>query len=270
MKIGDFLAQNNQYFTALWQCYDRYLSALGVRLNFESIKSTQDFKDSLFSPKSDFNAEEIHKAILGYLNCKFRMATIQDPKLQNDNSISLLADILRLLRLLTAIQLERESFFWLVYNSTIYTYTICRYMMQLGFGKIVLEYLLFSAVSMETSIPLLELKYLPWRSTLYCAVCQCYFDMKFNEEGESFARRCLTQIHELYELELASEGGERGARAREFREAVIKMGAFLFKRMAFESRHRNVKRKLKVGMLFFLWFYISFSVLISFFSTHIF
>ena len=31
---------------------------------------------------------------------------------------------------------------------------------------------------METSVPLLAVKYLSWRSTLYTAACQCYFDCK--------------------------------------------------------------------------------------------
>ena len=37
---------------------------------------------------------------------------------------------------------------------------------------------------METSVPLLAVKYLSWRSTLYTAVCQCYFDCKATEQAE--------------------------------------------------------------------------------------
>lgn len=39
-----------------------------------------------------------------------------------------------------------------------------------------LEYLLWASISLELSIPLMTAKYLPWISTLYCAVCQCYYD----------------------------------------------------------------------------------------------
>ena len=28
------------------------------------------------------------------------------------------------------------------------------------------------------------IKYLSWRSTLYAATCQCYYDCKYNEDGE--------------------------------------------------------------------------------------
>ena len=119
-------------------------------------------------------------------------------------------------------------------------------MMQLGFSKTILEYVIFSSLAMENSIPLLAVKYLPWRSTLYSAVCQCYFDCKFNEEAEEFARRALTKIHELYELELASITGNIGiSKSQEFREATIKMGVYLFKRLVFENRRKSSTKSKK-------------------------
>lgn len=38
-----------------------------------------------------------------------------------------------------------------------------------------------------------------------------------------FARRALSKINELHELELASINGEQGTQALEFREATIKV-----------------------------------------------
>ncbi len=116
-------------------------------------------------------------------------------------------------------------------------------MMQLGFSKLVLEYVLFCSLAMESSIPLLGIKYLPWRSTLYSACCQCFFDCKFGEEAENFCRRALSKVHEIYELELASDTGDRGARNPEFREATIRIGVFLFKRLSFENRRKFAKSK---------------------------
>jgi hypothetical protein len=37
---------------------------------------------------------------------------------------------------------------------------------------------------MENSIPLLGVKYLSWRATLYAATCQCFYDSKYSEDGE--------------------------------------------------------------------------------------
>jgi hypothetical protein len=80
--------------------------------------------------------------------------------------------------------LETDHLCWLIYNATIYIYTMTRYMMQYGQSKTALEYLLFSSLSMETSIPLLDVKYLPWRTTLYALTCQCYYDCKYSDDGE--------------------------------------------------------------------------------------
>ena len=43
-----------------------------------------------------------------------------------------------------------------------------------------------------------------------------------------FARRALSKINELHELELASVNGEQGAQALAFREATIKVNASYF------------------------------------------
>ena len=43
-----------------------------------------------------------------------------------------------------------------------------------------------------------------------------------------FARRALSKINELHELELASVSGEQGAKALEFREATIKVTFKIF------------------------------------------
>ena len=44
---------------------------------------------------------------------------------------------------------------------------------------------------MESSVPLLAVKYLPWRSTLYTAVCQCYYDCKAGQHAE-------VHVHAIY------------------------------------------------------------------------
>lgn len=47
-----------------------------------------------------------------------------------------------------------------------------------------LEYLLWASVCMESSVPLLSIRYLTWRTTLYTAVCQCYYDCQAGIHGE--------------------------------------------------------------------------------------
>ena len=61
---------------------------------------------------------------------------------------------------------------------------------------------------------------------------------------KTFARRALSKINELHELELASVSGQKGADAPQFRDATIKVGTMLFKRLVYESRRKpkNVLR----------------------------
>lgn len=41
----------------------------------------------------------------------------------------------------------------------------------------VVEYLLWAAVCMESSVPLMAVKFLPLRATIYTSICQCYYDI---------------------------------------------------------------------------------------------
>lgn len=47
-----------------------------------------------------------------------------------------------------------------------------------------LEYLLWASICMESSVPLLSVRYLTWRATLYTAVCQCYYECQAGIHGE--------------------------------------------------------------------------------------
>ena len=48
----------------------------------------------------------------------------------------------------------------------------------------VVDYLLWASMCLESSIQLVGVKYLSWRSTLYSAVCQCYCDIKQQHMSE--------------------------------------------------------------------------------------
>jgi hypothetical protein len=122
--------------------------------------------------------------ILGHCICVFHFTVGKDPKLLNNHTIFELNETLRCLRLIMTLQLETDHYCWLVYNATIYMYSISRYMMQYGYSKQVLEYLIFCCLAMESSIPMIGIKYLPWRSTLYAITCQCYYDCKYHDDGE--------------------------------------------------------------------------------------
>jgi hypothetical protein len=85
--------------------------------------------------------------------------------------------------------LKDDRWSWLVYNGTIYLYKMSRYLMTLGYSLQVVEYLVWAAVSTEMCLPLLSISYLPWRSTLYSAACEAFYDSRVSPDGE--VRRLL-------------------------------------------------------------------------------
>ena len=61
-----------------------------------------------------------------------------------------------------------------------------------------LEFVVWAALSMESSVPLLTITYLDWRSTLYTAVCQCYYDCKSAAQAE--VNRIFVSYHQKLPL----------------------------------------------------------------------
>ena len=137
MQIGEFLVQNKEFSTASWQCYDRYLNDF-TAVNLDKIQTQEDLKRSFFADGiKNENSDVTLRALMGHCICMFHVIASQDIRLQNSNSIQQIAEILRVLRLIMQILLEVDHYCWLVYNATIYMYTIGRFMMQYGQSKIV-------------------------------------------------------------------------------------------------------------------------------------
>ena len=91
---------------------------------------------------------------------------------------------------------------------------------------------------MEGSIPLLTLKYIPWRSTLYATVCLCYLDCKQSRDAETFARRAMEKITELADIEDMSTSVSTPETKAIFQAAKVKINVLIFQRVVFESRKR--------------------------------
>lgn len=67
----------------------------------------------------------------------------------------------------------------------------------------VVDFLLWAAITMESSMPLLQVKYLEWRATLYAAVCQAYFDCNASKHAEVFVTEfLLLYYYNLLHLDL--------------------------------------------------------------------
>jgi len=159
--------------------------------------------------------------------------------LQKGSSRSAVLSVLLILRQSTHVALQREPQYWLVYNGVVLVYTIGRKMMSLGYSAQVLEYLLWGAVCMESSVPLMAVKYLQLRVNLYMAVCQCYYDIRQPYQAELFARRGLDKVHELAQLEHQSSSEVTKSSEEVFRESALKLGVMVFKRSVLESRKKS-------------------------------
>ncbi|XP_053377953.1 cilia- and flagella-associated protein 54-like isoform X4 [Mercenaria mercenaria] len=238
LEVGDFLMSAKEYSLALWQCYDRYLMHFGD-INVVEISDIDTFKSTFFKNGFDGDSAGLtFRALMGKCISMYQVVRSSDPKLQNAQNVVNCVQILTFLRLVTQVILPIEKLCWLVYNGTIHIYSISRYLMSLGHSAKVLEYLIWACMCMETSVPLLTVKYLSWRSTLYTAVCQAYFDCKATEHAESFARRGLSKIQELSQLESMSNAEDSPEREVAFRQATIKMAIMVFRRSVYETRRR--------------------------------
>uniref|UniRef100_A0A8C9RCS4 Cilia and flagella associated protein 54 n=1 Tax=Scleropages formosus TaxID=113540 RepID=A0A8C9RCS4_SCLFO len=162
-----------------------------------------------------------------------------------------LQSILDFLRILMQAVLPYESLCWVLYNGSVQIYSICRYLMSANHSAQALDFLLWACMCLETSVPLLTIRFLPWRATLYCAVCQCYYDCRAGLQAEVFARRALGKVNELAKLEEMSCSPASSETTMAFREATIKLAAMLFKRVAYEPgrKSKGVCRPKQKGIL---------------------
>ncbi|XP_050995602.1 cilia- and flagella-associated protein 54 [Acomys russatus] len=239
LKVGDSLCQMKEYKLALLQCYGRYLQQFTTDFD-EHNEDVNQFK-TVFFPKGfgDETAELTFHALNGKNICSYKLVCDSDANLQNKESVSQCLHILSSLRLIMQVALPQEHLCWTIFNGTIYIYTICRKLMIIGQASKALEFLLWASMCMESSVPLLSVRYLTWRATLYTAVCQCHYDCQAGIHGEAFARRGLAKIDELRQLDLMSSSGSQDDSRRYYREATIKMAVMIFKRGVFESRRKN-------------------------------
>ena len=114
------------------------------------------------------------------------------------------------------------------FPGTIHIYSVCRHLMAYGHTARVIEYLLWASMCMETSVVLLGKKYLTWRTTLYTAICQCYYDCMAGDKAEAFARRALLKINELSKLENMSAADPNTQTEMTFKHATIKVYSRFF------------------------------------------
>ena len=149
--------------------------------------------------------------------------------------------MLHTLQLVSQAGLTHELLYWITHNCLLLMFSICRSLMS--HSALVLEYLVWGCVCMESSVPLMASKYLSMRANFYTAVCQCFLSLRQPHQAELFARRALDKVHELAQLEGSSTAPHNEHSELAFKEASLKLGVIIFKRSVFLSR-----KKLRPGL----------------------
>ena len=143
------------------------------------------------------------------------------------------------LQMVAELCLTKGSRYWLLYNALSLIYAISRNLMASNCVAPVIQYLLWSAVAMELSVPLMAIKYLPLRTNFYVAVCECYYHLHYPTQAEEFARRALEKVQDLAQMHYKAHAQRDPAADAILKESTIKLGILIFKRMVFESRRKT-------------------------------
>ncbi|KAG7454748.1 hypothetical protein MATL_G00263130 [Megalops atlanticus] len=232
LRTADFLFDVKLYCLALRQGYGRYLlqySSAGM----QDVRDVEQLRRSFFP--EGFDTEQAGRTGLAMCSFQLERARAEQP---DPAAVQRMLGILAFLRTVMQAVLPHEKLCWLLYNGSLHIYNICRFLMSTSHSAQAVEFLLWACVCMETCVPLLSVRFLPWRCTLYCAVCQCYYSCSAETQAEVFARRALGKVNELGKLlELSGSPASSETQAA-FKEATIKLAVMVFRRSVYEPRRR--------------------------------
>ncbi|XP_029924999.1 cilia- and flagella-associated protein 54 [Myripristis murdjan] len=238
LHIADFLFGIKLYNLALWHGYTPHLQQFSS-VDITDVTDLSTFMACFFPEGFDTDQHTLNmkfRALQGCYLCIFEQEKKHD--VLSQAGLCRLLCVLNFIRVMMQALQQHEHLCWQLYNGSLHIYNICRYLMTMNFSAQVLEFLLWASISVELSIPLMTVKYLPWMVTLYCAVCQCYYDIQAAVQAEVFARRALGKINELAKLEEQSGVPATRETQRAYKEASIKLATMLFKRAVYEPRKR--------------------------------
>ncbi|XP_072301761.1 cilia- and flagella-associated protein 54 [Eucyclogobius newberryi] len=245
LQVADVLFELKFYDMALWYGYKLHLQEF-TSVDILDIEDMDHFKASFFPKGLDTDQDTLLmmiRALHGCARCTFEQVKAHHV-LTNDGLYKLLC-VLDLLQFIMQAFQHYDSLCWQMYNASVLIYNICRYLMTNNYSTQALEYLLWASFSIELCVPLMTSKNVPWLVTLYCAVCQCYYDTHAAVQGEVFARRALVKINELANLEEQWGIPTSGESKRTYKEASIKLATMFFKRAVFEARTKIFRFKTK-------------------------
>ncbi|XP_061558417.1 cilia- and flagella-associated protein 54-like [Phycodurus eques] len=240
LQIGDFLTGLKLYQTALSQGYSLHLLQF-CSTSISDITDVDHFVNCFFPDGFDTDQDVFIMKVRSMLGCALCIFELEKrPMVLSQKGLSKLLHVLNFIRIMMQAFQQNKHLCWIIYNGTLHIFKMCSYLMALNHSAKALEYLLWASLSLESTMPVMTVKHLPWLVKLYCAVCHCYYDNQASLQAEEFARRALGKINDLAEQEKDKEntGPSNKATQRAFREASIKLAAMMFKRAVFETRRK--------------------------------
>ncbi|XP_066927211.1 cilia- and flagella-associated protein 54-like isoform X2 [Clytia hemisphaerica] len=235
--MGDYLFSQKCYKLSGYYCYGHFLQTL-FNFTFDDIASMNGERFMSLFVTGNTDLINTLRCLMGYAASIIYHHISLDESLQNQKTISIVVNFLKVLQLSMQVALMEDAHCWLVYNGTIHIHCISKLLMSKGFTSSVLEFLIWSCVSMECSVPLMTVKYLGWRTQLYATTSLCFYDLKADQAAEEFAKRGMKKVLELQEIEKISTSPVTPETKFVFKQSRIKMDALIFKRHIFESRRR--------------------------------
>jgi hypothetical protein len=88
----------------------------------------------------------------------------------------------------------QDKRYWLTFNATVTALTICQKLLSCGYASSCVQLALFCCAALESSVPLLQPAYLPWRARWYGVVCNAYHRSGSSSDGITYAKRAVQQI----------------------------------------------------------------------------
>jgi len=196
LAAGEILLSLRLYDAARLRFFDYYLRDVVPRIAGGSVGATNALPVDVLAKK--ISAE------YGAAECRFQAALSIDPQLHNAGSVFRLCGVLDTVATSIEGALRFPDVYWQVFNGTVILYKMVRLLIRHGYAARVVSWLIWACRAMESSIPLLTVKYLPWRVTLYVAVVRAYVDSRDHggalKSAEAFVSRALAQVDELKTL----------------------------------------------------------------------
>uniref|UniRef100_A0A674BP28 Cilia- and flagella-associated protein 54-like n=1 Tax=Salmo trutta TaxID=8032 RepID=A0A674BP28_SALTR len=221
LQMADFLFGIKLYRLGLWQGYCRYLQQFST-VTIEDIRDVDHFRTSFFPKGFDTDQAKLtFRALQGCCLCAFQLERERGSQ-PTQKGVQRLLSILGFVRIMMQAVFPHEH--------------LCTQSNNYIYFHGAEEFLLWACICLETSIPLMTARFLEWRATLYCAVCQCYYDRQANVQAEVFARRALGKVSELGKLEEMSGLPATTETQRAYKVATIKLATMVFKRSVYEPR----------------------------------